>query len=325
MAGPTATTPIPHIEAMDAAEFARQYLHPSIPVVLYGAAKSWPALEKWSHAWFRENFNARTVHVSVGGPLTGRREKVALGTYLHDIALSSGSSQPYLRLEPLPGVLPELLADFTYPQYCPANRKVIVNLWIGPEGTVQPFHKDNQNPLAAVHNFLVQIRGRKLVSLVSADQEEKIYRYPAGCGHANYSQVDYLRPDFERFPLFREAAIAETVVEPGEMIFIPADTWHHVRSLDPSISLSFWWYPTTVADLVASLATLEHHPAPLPASPGTRPLIDVQDVDEFGGIWALALATCTLPVDRRALLMGACSQPVVGALRAALHHLSNLA
>jgi hypothetical protein len=111
------------------------------------------------------------------------------------------------------------------------------------------------------------------------------------------------------------------VVEPGEMIFIPADTWHHVRSLELSISLSFWWYRTAVADVVASLAAPAHDSArrPGPVRPG--PLIDIPDVDEFGGIWALALATRTLPVVRRPFVLGVCSEPVAVALRAALDHL----
>jgi hypothetical protein len=320
MPGPV-TTPIPHVDGMDPVAFTHRYAEPAVPVVLRGAAESWPALEKWSHRWFGETFGERRVHVSFGGPLDGRREAMALDNYLRDIAQSSGSPQPYLRLEPLPGVLPELKEDFTVPSYCPPARNVAVHLWVGPEGTVQPFHRDNRNPLAAVNNLLVQVRGRKVVSLVSADQTDKMYPYPAGSTHANYSQVNYLRPDPERFPEFHEVEIAETVIEPGEMVFIPADTWHHVRSLDPSISLSFWWYRTAIADVVASLASLEQEAVRRPGPLGPGPRIDVLDVEEFGGIWTLALATRSLPVDRRPLLMGACTEPVAAELRTALHHL----
>ena len=51
-------------------------------------------------------------------------------------------------------------------------------------------------------------------------------------------------PDFDRYPLAREAmrqaAVAE--LEPGDAIFIPHMWWHHVRSLDPvSILVNYWW------------------------------------------------------------------------------------
>ncbi len=318
MANPVTTTPIPHLDAMKRVDFTRYYVDPGEPVVLSGAVDSWPALDKWSHSWFRDRFGARTVQVSFGGPLEGRRESMTLGHYLDIIARSAASVQPYLRLEPLPGVFPELSEDFALPRYCPAGRNVAVHLWIGPERTVQPFHKDNQNPLSPVHNLLVQVRGRKLVSLVSADQDEKMYRYPPGSARANYSQVDYIHPDHERFPRFRTTVVAETVVGPGEMIFIPADTWHHVRALDPSISLSFWWYRTIIADVVASLSSsVVRRPGGHPSEPA----IDVRDVDEFGGIWALALATRTLPPARRPLMIDTCAEPVAVALRAALAHL----
>ncbi len=317
MTTPATITAIPHVDAMDPAEFAQRYVAQCVPVVLSGATGRWPALTKWSHSWFKEAFGDRLVSVSFDGPLSGNREVMALGDYLHDIARPAGNIQPYLRLERLPGVFPELHEDFTTPPYCPPGRTVTVHLWIGPEKTVQPFHKDNRNPLSPVHNLLVQVWGRKLVSLVSADQDEKMYRHPTGSAHPNYSQVDYLRPDLERFPLFGEARIAETVVEPGEMVFIPAGTWHHVQSLQPSISLSFWWYQTAIADVVATLASLADDSATHPSPLGSGPLIDVQDVDEFGGIWALALATRTLPAERRRLLVDACTEPVAVALRAA--------
>ena len=37
------------------------------------------------------------------------------------------------------------------------------------------------------------------------------------------------------------ATLLSAVVGPGEVLFIPKGWWHHVRSLTPSISLSFWW------------------------------------------------------------------------------------
>jgi lysine-specific demethylase 8 len=48
-------------------------------------------------------------------------------------------------------------------------------------------------------------------------------------------------PDFQLFPLFARAKYAETVLGPGDMLFIPKGTWHHVRSLTTSFSINFWW------------------------------------------------------------------------------------
>jgi len=47
--------------------------------------------------------------------------------------------------------------------------------------------------------------------------------------------------DLQKFPLAAKVSFTESVLHPGEMLFIPAKYWHHVRSLDLSFSVSFWW------------------------------------------------------------------------------------
>ena len=60
----------------------------------------------------------------------------------------------------------------------------------------------------------------------------------------NYlSYVDCDNPDYERFPKFRQAVALEGILEPGEMLFLPAGWWHQVRSMDLAISVNFWWEP----------------------------------------------------------------------------------
>ena len=44
-----------------------------------------------------------------------------------------------------------------------------------------------------------------------------------------------------QYPLFLDAPYLETVLEPGECLFIPRSWWHYVRSLSTSFSVSFWW------------------------------------------------------------------------------------
>ena len=44
-----------------------------------------------------------------------------------------------------------------------------------------------------------------------------------------------------KYPLFLDAPYFETILEPGECLFIPRSWWHYVRSLSVSFSVSFWW------------------------------------------------------------------------------------
>lgn len=57
----------------------------------------------------------------------------------------------------------------------------------------------------------------------------------------NLSAVDVGAVDAERFPLFAEAAFEDTVLGPGDMLFIPNRWWHYVRSLSVSASCNFWF------------------------------------------------------------------------------------
>jgi ribosomal protein L16 Arg81 hydroxylase len=54
-----------------------------------------------------------------------------------------------------------------------------------------------------------------------------------------YSPVQLDPVDLDRFPAMRDVPVTETVLEPGECLFIPLGWWHWVRSLEISTSLTF--------------------------------------------------------------------------------------
>jgi len=61
------------------------------------------------------------------------------------------------------------------------------------------------------------------------------------------SYVDCDNPDYEKFPKFREARAWEGMLNPGEILYLPARWWHQVRSLQDAISVNFWWAPAKAA------------------------------------------------------------------------------
>jgi ribosomal protein L16 Arg81 hydroxylase len=102
-------------------------------------------------------------------------------------------------------------------------------LWFGPKGTVTPLHHDTENV------FLCQVFGRKRVVLFPRFELPILGVMP----NSVYSPIDMGSPEGEVFPELAGALRTETVLSPGEALFIPVGCFHQMRALDVSISLGF--------------------------------------------------------------------------------------
>ena len=58
---------------------------------------------------------------------------------------------------------------------------------------------------------------------------------PNGC------RVDIENPDLARFPRLRGVETMVAELEPGDALYIPRRWWHHVRTLQESVSANYWW------------------------------------------------------------------------------------
>lgn len=123
-----------------------------------------------------------------------------------------------------------------------------VNAWFGTDSTVTPLHFDSYD------NFLVQVVGYKLVRLYDPQQTRFLHAADGGrdgdgdatLAQGNISPVSVESYDSDprqqaAFPSFAAARYTETVLGPGEALFMPRGVWHYVRSLTPSISVNFWF------------------------------------------------------------------------------------
>jgi lysine-specific demethylase 8 len=112
-------------------------------------------------------------------------------------------------------------------------------VWLGPGGTVTPLHFDRHD------NVLCQCFGAKLVLLCGEGESGELDEgggalYPC-VELANASRVDAEVPDLAAFPRFGSVPRRACVLQPGDALFIPRGVWHYVRSLSPSLSISFWF------------------------------------------------------------------------------------
>ena len=119
------------------------------------------------------------------------------------------------------------------------DASVAPRIWFG-NAVVTPAHFDES------HNVACVVAGRRRFTLFAPEQIANLYIGPLGYAPTGtpISLVDLREPDFERFPLFRQALENAWVadLEPGDAIFIPALWWHHVQSLDKCNALvNYWW------------------------------------------------------------------------------------
>ena len=147
------------------------------------------------------------------------------------------------------------------------GRLYSVMMWLGPRGCVSPLHFD---PL---DNCFMQHKGRKRVLLFAPTTSSSSLKPWHYAGHeGQQSNTSSINPEvldcwtattkassigndtaasnntmveehLQKYPLFFQEAPErlECVLEPGDLLYIPAKWWHHVRSIDASASVNVWW------------------------------------------------------------------------------------
>ena len=82
------------------------------------------------------------------------------------------------------------------------------------------------------------LRTRRWQLIYSTVQMEALFPY----------QVELEDPDYKRFPRLRDLHGFETLVGPGDLIYIPNCWWHQVETLtENSVSVTFWYKVGSVA------------------------------------------------------------------------------
>ena len=248
-----------------------KHLETGLPLVIQDALVHWPALQErpWQSLEYllqKTLGGRRLVPVEIGEKYTddGWSQKILTFKRFHDEYLTNPRPEKgkvgYLAQHDLLRQIPSLRADICIPDYCylkppmlapatplgakapqPELDEPLLNVWIGPGGTVSPLHTD------PYHNLLCQVVGQKYVRLYSPYETEKLYPKVVEKDEidmSNTSQVDVeadSKVNERDFPHFKDADYMETILNEGDILYIPVGWWHYVRSLTVSMSVSFWW------------------------------------------------------------------------------------
>lgn len=233
---PDAST-IPRRKALTPDTFLRDHYANQRPVIIEGLVDDWPAMANWSLDYIEAKVGRETlVEAQVGRDASKHSEKdvyklkkkIPFGTIADHMRKAKPSNNMYVTANN--GAANRAAFDPIWPDfpqiegYTKAQKDHDGFLWIGPKGTVTPFHHDVTN------NLLIQVKGRK-----------KVYMAP------NWEEA-WMRSDSRFFSDhdLKSAlnskdgpALMECTIGPGDALFMPVGWWHHITSLEESYSVLF--------------------------------------------------------------------------------------
>lgn len=258
----TASLPsLPELHGVDRARFEAEILPGDTAVVLRGVAADWPAVARGLESplalaqYLADMDNGSPVGALMTRPEEGGRlffDATMTGfNYLHTKAPVSQLLEQMLRythFERAPAVavqsalIAQCMPGFKDDQALSLlDGSVEPRAWLGT-ALVTPAHFDES------HNIAVCVAGHRRFTVFSPEQVSNLYIGPLDHAPAGrpISVVDFAKPDFDRFPRFREALAHARIADlaPGDAIYMPPLWWHHVESLSPfNMLVNYWWEP----------------------------------------------------------------------------------
>ena len=230
------TRGIESVQEIDPQEFFKEFIARNRPLIMTGMMTRWSAMKRWSFEFFRDLQSEESVLLEEGNVMQEKTSfrKESFSDYISKLIndSESGERKAYLSVFPLFDQFPHLRNDVDFSILDQFKLKSTAVGWIGPAGTVTGYHIDWGD------NILAQICGRKCLHLVAPEETASMYVSKKFDHGTTISEVDLHAVDESRFPKFREATHHKIILHPGQMVFIPRGWWHHVESLDRSISVS---------------------------------------------------------------------------------------
>ncbi|KAJ8012438.1 hypothetical protein DPEC_G00042770 [Dallia pectoralis] len=243
---------VPVFTGVDSEVFRRDIYPMRRPVVLRGVALG-PCLDKWTLEYLAERGGmcGVKVHVSTVPQLDFRNKNFVYRTLPFDKFIQRAAEKKHpdfflceeeryylrslgedVRKEPadLNKQFPDLAEDFHIPEFFEPDQFFSSVFRISSCGLQLWTHYD------VMDNLLAQVTGKKRVVLYSP--QDALHLYLSG----DKSEIlDIDSPDLGRFPEFVKACRYECVLEPGDLLFIPALWFHNTLALQFGVGVNIFW------------------------------------------------------------------------------------
>ena len=226
--------PIERRSGLTKQEFQQEYFNKNKPVILTDFTKDWPATQKWTFDYFRDNHGDLMVPVfdndfrKAGEGYLAAKKEMKFGDYL--TLIENEPTELRMFLFNIFKHVPELMNDIKKPQIHDGFLMKFPMMFFGGQGSKVDLHYD----LDCATVFLSQFLTRKKVILFPNTEGPKLYHHP----FTVQSHIELDKVNFDTHPAFKKAKGYSGVINHGETLFMPSLWWHYIYYQDGGFSLS---------------------------------------------------------------------------------------
>jgi hypothetical protein len=227
---------IPRVKTITKADFLKHYFKPQKPVVIERFTENWPAYTKWNLDYMKAVGGDITIPLYDDRPVQHKdgfnqpHTKMKLGDYIE--LLKHEPTKYRIFLWNAIKEIPLLQNDFSFPDFGLRLLKGVPMLFFGGRDSYTFMHYDID--LANIFHF--HFEGKKEVILFDQEQNDYLYKVPHSL--ITREDIDFTNPDFEKWPMLKNANGHKTKLNHGEVLYIPEGYWHYMRYITPGFSMS---------------------------------------------------------------------------------------
>jgi len=245
---------IPRVQNISKEDFVTRYVKPQKPVVIERLIEDWPAFDKWSLDYIQEIAGDKTVPLFDNRPISSKYKfnephlEMKMADYID--LLKSEPTKYRIFLYHILKEVPSLQKDFQFPKIGLKILKQLPMLFFGGENSKVFMHYDID--FANILHF--HFHGKKQCILFPPSESKYLYKVP----HALISRedIDFNNPDFEQFPVLKNARGFITELNHGETLYMPEGYWHQMTYLTPGFSMSLRAAPRSITNLSKAVYNL---------------------------------------------------------------------
>ncbi|MBP1840352.1 cupin-like domain-containing protein [Formosa algae] len=227
---------IPRVKTITKEEFITHYFKPQKPVVIEHFIDDWPAYSKWNLEYIKSVAGDKTVPLYDDRPVNHKdgfnepHSKMKMADYID--LLKREPTKYRIFLWNILKEVPQLQNDFTFPDFGIRLMKKLPMLFFGGTDSYTFMHYDID--LANIFHF--HFEGKKEIILFDQKQNKFLYKVPYAL--ITREDIDFQNPDFKQWPALKKANGYKTILNHGEVLYMPEGYWHYMRYITPGFSMS---------------------------------------------------------------------------------------